>query len=72
MATTVPFKQLWNDALILAKFHNFDVFNALDVMDNSDCLSDLKFGAGDGKLKYYLYNWRCPMVAPKDVGLVLL
>jgi glycylpeptide N-tetradecanoyltransferase len=49
-----------------------DVFNALDVMDNGSFLSDLKFGIGDGHLQYYLYNYKCPMLESKDVGLVLL
>lgn len=38
----------------------FDVFNALDLMDNKEFLEKLKFGVGDGFLQYYLYNWRCP------------
>ena len=36
-------------------------------------LKDLKFGIGDGRLRYYLYNWRLPAeLKPSDVGLVLL
>ena len=38
----------------------FDVFNALDLMENKQFLEKLKFGVGDGFLQYYLYNWRCP------------
>ena len=34
---------------------------------------ELKFGIGDGKLNYYLYNWRVQReMAPQQVGLVLL
>lgn len=34
---------------------------------------ELKFGIGDGKLNYYLYNWRVRReMAPHQVGLVLL
>ena len=51
--------------------NDFDVFNALDLMDNIDFLEKLKFGIGDGNLQYYLYNWRCPSMTPKNVGLVL-
>ena|ERR1700733_13208892 len=51
-------KDLIKDALILAKKKDFDVFNALDIMENSKFLEDLKFGVGDGHLHYYLYNWR--------------
>jgi glycylpeptide N-tetradecanoyltransferase len=38
----------------------FDVFNALTLHDNPLFLEQLKFGAGDGQLHYYLYNWRTP------------
>ena len=61
-----------NDALILSKRLNFDVFNALDVLENDSFLKDLKFGIGDGHLQYYLYNWRCATIKSGDVGLVLL
>jgi len=50
--------RLIHDALILAKKFNFDVFNALTLLDNGLFLEDLKFGAGDGLLHYYLFNWR--------------
>lgn len=53
-----------------------DVFNVLDVMDNGQFLDkgvdSLKFGIGDGYLQYYLYNWRCPQIEPKGLGIVLL
>jgi glycylpeptide N-tetradecanoyltransferase len=49
-----------------------DVFNALDLMENGAHFSDLKFGIGDGHLQYYLYNYKCPKLAPDEVGLVLL
>ncbi|KAL1499435.1 hypothetical protein AB1Y20_011640 [Prymnesium parvum] len=67
-----PLSKLMTDALILAKRADFDVFNALDILDNSTILKDLKFGIGDGHLQYYLYNWRCTAVQPQEVGLVLL
>jgi len=36
-------------------------------------LQELKFGIGDGKLRYYLYNWRARQeLRPEQVGLVLL
>ncbi|GIJ82280.1 glycylpeptide N-tetradecanoyltransferase [Aspergillus pseudoviridinutans] len=49
---------LMNDALILAKKAHFDVFNALTLHDNPLFLEQLKFGAGDGQLHFYLYNYR--------------
>ncbi|KAJ5895211.1 Myristoyl-CoA:protein N-myristoyltransferase [Penicillium taxi] len=49
---------LINDALICAKKAKLDVFNALTLLDNPLFLEELKFGAGDGQLHYYLYNYR--------------
>mmetsp|Transcript_134246 Transcript_134246/g.374181 ORF Transcript_134246/g.374181 Transcript_134246/m.374181 type:complete len:488 (+) Transcript_134246:200-1663(+) len=72
VATTVPLHELIYDALILAKQHDFDVFNALNVMENDQFLKELKFGIGDGFLQYYLYNWKCPKIEPCGIGLVLL
>jgi glycylpeptide N-tetradecanoyltransferase len=69
-----PLQQLMNDALILAAGKGYDVFNALDVLQNEEFLRELKFGIGDGALQYYLYNWRvaAPELQPSDVGLILL
>ncbi|KAJ5610516.1 hypothetical protein N7510_007235 [Penicillium lagena] len=53
---------LINDALILAKKAQFDVFNALTLHDNPLFLEQLKFGAGDGQLHFYLYNYRAAPV----------
>ena len=72
VATTMPLSSLMQDALIMAKKCQMDVFNALDIMDNSEFLKDQKFGIGDGHLQYYLYNWRTPLMEPSDIGLVLL
>jgi len=60
-----------NDALILARNDDFDVFNALNLMQNQKFLEELKFGIGDGNLNYYLYNWKCPSLEPSQIGLVL-
>ena len=42
--------ELHKDALILAKNKGYDVFNALDVMQNKAFHEELKFGMGDGNL----------------------
>ena len=47
----------------------FDVFNALDLMNNKEFLEKLKFGIGDGNLQYYLYNWKCPYMEPYQVSI---
>merc|ERR1711972_326695 len=72
VATTVPLHELMYDALVFAKMYDFDVFNALNVMENEAFLKELKFGIGDGFLQYYLYNWKCPKIEPSGIGLVLL
>jgi len=75
-------QDLIGDALIIADHTKFDVFNALTLMDNVPILQELKFGAGDGLLNFYLYNWRtAPLAgveavdrvsAGKGVGVVML
>lgn len=70
---SVPISHLMQDALILARMKGYDVFNALDILQNIDFLKDLKFGPGDGYLQYYLYNWRVRQeLTPQQVGFILL
>ncbi|CAO2657417.1 Nn.00g035430.m01.CDS01 [Neocucurbitaria sp. VM-36] len=54
---------LMKDALILAKKADFDVFNALTLHDNPLFLEEQRFGAGDGSLHYYFYNYRAAPIA---------
>jgi len=72
IATTKTLEVLMNDALILAKKDGYDVFNCLEIQENGSILQKLKFGPGDGKLQYYLYNWLALAMPPDQVGLVLL
>merc|ERR1712130_538227 len=72
VVTSVKWEKIMYDALILAKKREFDVFNALDVMENEKFLKELKFKIGDGHLQYYLYNWKCKELIPSQVALVLL
>ena len=72
VATSVPLTELMRDALTLAHAEGFDVFNALDLMQNQEFFEPLLFGAGDGNLQYYLYNYRLNEVPSSDIGLVLL
>ncbi|KAA0194228.1 hypothetical protein HAZT_HAZT000760 [Hyalella azteca] len=71
VSTETPWTALMQDALISAKNTKFDVFNALDLMENKVFLEKLKFGQGDGNLQYYMYNWRCsPMPSEKVCALL--
>ena len=72
VANTVSFEELMRNALIIAKQKDFDVFNALDILENEKVLKELKFGVGDGNLHYYLYNWRIPELKPSQIGIVLV
>jgi glycylpeptide N-tetradecanoyltransferase len=72
VANSLSYKDLIKNALILAKNEGFDVFNALNIMDNGTVFTDLLFGQGDGSLKYYLFNYQCPAVEPHQLSLVLM
>ena len=72
VANTISFHDLMKDALICARNVGADVFNALDLSNNKAVFEPLLFGAGDGHLQYYVYNWKCPEITPQDIGLVLL
>lgn len=73
VANSVSLKALLNDALILAKKEDFDVFNALDIMQNQQFISELAFSPGDGFLHYYMYNYQIEnMLQSKDLGIVLV
>lgn len=72
VSTKTPLKVLMNDILVIAYKKGFDVFNCLEIHDNKTFLEELKFGPGDGHLKYYLYNWLTKPMEPNEVGLVLL
>uniref|UniRef100_A0A3Q2DH98 Glycylpeptide N-tetradecanoyltransferase n=1 Tax=Cyprinodon variegatus TaxID=28743 RepID=A0A3Q2DH98_CYPVA len=63
--------ELMQDILIRAKSKGFDIFCALDVMDNLSFLEKLKFTLSDKSLHYYLYNWMCPPMSPNKVLTVL-
>ncbi|PKI82570.1 glycylpeptide N-tetradecanoyltransferase [Malassezia vespertilionis] len=56
-------QELMHDMLILAKNQGFDVVNCLTVMDNPLFATELKFGPGDGFLRFYLFNWRVRPIA---------
>ncbi|KIW07068.1 uncharacterized protein PV09_01958 [Verruconis gallopava] len=60
--TKARLNALVKDALILAKKENFDVMNALTLMDNPLFLEEQLFGAGDGQLHYYVYNYRAAQI----------
>ena len=70
--TTLSVKEIMKCALILAKNEGFDVFNCLNIMHNEEAFTDLLFGKGGGKLKYYFWNFVCPYTEPKDLSLVLM
>jgi glycylpeptide N-tetradecanoyltransferase len=72
VANSVTTKELMRNTLILASLDKFDVFNALNIMDNEKVFTDLLFGQGDGSLRYYFYNYACPELKPNELGIVLM
>ncbi|KAF2074237.1 hypothetical protein CYY_004447 [Polysphondylium violaceum] len=72
VATTTTIKELIDDALLVAKKEEFDVYNCLDIFENDKFFKDLKFAVGDGNLQYYLYNYSTPLKHSSEIGLVLL
>ncbi|XP_028287372.1 glycylpeptide N-tetradecanoyltransferase 1-like [Parambassis ranga] len=70
-STATELVDLMEDTLVIAKAKGFDIFSALDVMDNKRFLENLKFSISDRNVHYYLYNWKCPNMSPDKVGLVL-
>ncbi len=73
IATTVPFCDIIADALVFAKQNDFDVFNMLNLMGNASVFTKLKFGEGDGRLHYYLYNYSIGQkLNADDIGIVLV
>ncbi|CAF1444955.1 unnamed protein product [Adineta ricciae] len=70
-ASRTPLIDLVNDCLVQAHNSDFDVLNALDIMDNKEFMEKLKFGSGDGNIQYYLYNWKCPLIPAEKVAVVL-
>ncbi|KAI6906050.1 N-myristoyl transferase, partial [Hortaea werneckii] len=61
-ALSTRLQELVHDVLILAKRDSFHVFNALTLLDNPLFLKEQKFEPGDGKLHFYLFNWRTALL----------
>ncbi|GIQ85129.1 myristoyl-CoA:protein N-myristoyltransferase [Kipferlia bialata] len=64
---------MMRDLLIAASASGHDVFNSLNIADNEEFLDTLRFGRGNGKLYYYVFNWKwgAPATA-RDVAVVLV
>ena len=66
--TQTPLLDLMSNALVLTKMKGFDMFNAVDLMEDKTFLKKLKFSIGDSNLQYYLNNWKCPAWAQRRLG----
>lgn len=71
VSTKTSLVELMQNALIIASKLGFDVFNCLDIMDNSTFIEKLKFHAGNGYLHYYIYNWIVSDIPVNKIGLIL-
>jgi glycylpeptide N-tetradecanoyltransferase len=67
-----PQYSLIKNMLIVARNNNMDVFNAMDIMENSNILKELGFEAGNNVLFYYLYNWKAKPIKNIQCSLLLI
>lgn len=72
VSDTTKLEPIVQALLTKAKEAGFDVFNALDIMDNQVFLKALNFAIGDGSLHYYLYNWKTSLITPDKIGVAML
>lgn len=54
----------------IAKKEGFDVFNALNILENDEVFDELRFKRGDGNFYFYLFNYRLPTLRPVEIGFV--
>lgn len=71
-ATSMSYIELITDAVIIAKNAGFDVYSFVNLNQNESVIEPLKCIEETGNLHYYFYNWKCPIIDPKDNGLVFL
>ena len=64
--------ELFESVIILAKKNDCDVFNCLNIMNNSTIFEKLKFVKGNGDLNYFIYNWRYKQIEPIKIGLIFV
>jgi glycylpeptide N-tetradecanoyltransferase len=70
---TVSFKDLVKNAMILAKNLNFDTFSYAANSEVEGTLKDMLFNAfSSNHIYYYFYNYVCPKLDSKTVGINLL
>ena len=70
--TKVELSELYKDAIIMAKNEGFDVFNALNIMENEEIFENLHFKKSAGDLHYYLFNYKLSNLTAPDLGIVLV
>lgn len=63
---------LIKDMLIVARNNGMDVFDATDIMENNNVLTELGFEHGTGVLNYYLYNWKIKPIKNLQCSLLLM
>ena len=59
-----------SNTLVLTKMKGFDVFNAVNLMENKTFLEKFKCSMGTATYSI-IYNWKCLSMGAEKVGLVL-
>lgn len=57
-----------SNTLVLTKMKGFDVFNAVNLMENKTFLEKCSMGTATYSI---IYNWKCLSMGAEKVGLVL-
>ncbi|KMV66497.1 N-myristoyl transferase [Encephalitozoon cuniculi EcunIII-L] len=63
--------EMVGDLMHFSQVEGCDVFNCLDMMENSSFLARLGFVCGSGEIRYYLYNWKSEEIPRDKVFFVL-
>ena len=63
---------LFSELLQKIRTDNIDIINLFDLMENRFILNDFMINPGDGKLNYYLYNWKTWTLPNNSIGKITL
>ena len=64
--------KLLDNILIVSKQMNFDLFTALDIMENKNIIEIFNFFKSRDTVNYYLYNYNSNQLLSSQVGFINL
>lgn len=67
--------EMLNCCIVAAKQKGFDLFNLLDLMDNTEAIktqnNNFKLIEGTGFTRFYMYNWRTERFKNNEIGILV-